>query len=90
MSNKELPTTIDDVCNQNYEFAMAGLSGAIGSMDATHVILERLSSSRRQSHLDHKLNGTARSYNLVVNDRRRILGTTDGHPARHYGSTEFK
>ena len=61
---------------------MAGLPGAIGSMDATHVILERVASSRRQSHLAHKLHATARSYNLVVNHRRRILGTTNGHPAR--------
>ncbi|KAG7343056.1 hypothetical protein IV203_021001 [Nitzschia inconspicua] len=36
----------------------------------------------RQSHLGLKLNGTARTYNLVCNHRRRILSTTAGHPAR--------
>lgn len=61
---------------------MAGLAGAIGSMDATHVIHEQVSQNRRQSHLGFKLSCTARTYNLVVNHRRRILGTTDGHPAR--------
>ena len=54
----------------------------IGSMDATHVKLERVASSRHQSHLARKLHATARSYNVVVNHRRRILGTTNGHPAR--------
>ena len=33
-------------------------------------------------HLGYKLKSTARTYNLTVNHRRRILGTTKGHPAR--------
>lgn len=60
----------------------SGLPGAIGSMDTTYVLHERVQYRMRQSHLGFKLNGTAQTYNLVVNHRRRILGTTDGHPAR--------
>ena len=33
-------------------------------------------------HIGYKLKFTARTYNLTVNHRRRILGTTKGHPAR--------
>jgi hypothetical protein len=76
------PTTVDDAIKHSHEFEMAGLPGAIGSMDASHVLHERITYRQRQSHLGFKLNSTARSYNLVVNHRRRILGTTDGHPAR--------
>ena len=51
-------------------------------MDATHVALERCSYRMRQVHLAQKLSHTARTYNIVVNHRRRIPSTTEGHPAR--------
>ena len=64
------------------EFERAGLAGALGSTDATHVMLERVESRMRQAHLGFKMTHTARTYNLTVNHRRRILSTTHGHPAR--------
>ena len=65
------------------EFANSGLPGAIGSMDATHVVLEwRVNYKLRQSHLGHKFTATARTYNIVCNHCRRVLSTTEGHPAR--------
>jgi hypothetical protein len=76
------PTISEQANNQTHEFAQAGLPGAIGSMDATHVVLERVNYKLRQSHLGHKLSCTARTYNIVCNHRRRILSTTEGHPAR--------
>lgn len=76
------PSTVEEAQKQSHEYEMAGLPGAIGSMDATHVLHERVQYGMRQPHLGFKINGTARTYNLVVNHRCRILGTTDGHPAR--------
>ena len=57
-------------------------SGCIGSTDATHIVMERLSYRLRHLHLGYKLVHTARTYNLTVDHRRRILSTTDGNPAR--------
>jgi hypothetical protein len=65
-----------------HEFNKAGCHGAIGSTDAVHVTLEKVQRSVRNSHLGWKLAHTARTYNVTVNHRRRILSTTDGHPAR--------
>ena len=67
---------------QAHEFALAGFPGCIGSMDATHIALEKVTYRLRQAHLAKKVPYTARTYNLVVNHRRRILSTTEGHPAR--------
>ncbi|KAG7342192.1 DDE superfamily endonuclease [Nitzschia inconspicua] len=76
------PRTASDLENHSHEYLVAGFPGAIGSMDATHISCERVSWKERQSHLSHKLPYTARSFNLTVNHRRRILSTTTGHPAR--------
>ena len=46
------PETSDEAKKHVYEFEMAGLAGAIGSMDATHITHERVSHNRRQSHLE--------------------------------------
>ena len=73
---------MEDADRNTQEFAMAGLPGAIGSMDATHILLEKVPHKQRQSRLGFKMSTTARTYNLVVNHSRRILGSTDGHPAR--------
>jgi hypothetical protein len=64
------------------EYSDAGFPGAVGSTDATHVILERIPNKHRQSHLGFKSTHTARAYNITVNHRRQILATTTGHPAR--------
>lgn len=64
-----------------YAFSMAGFPGCVGSMDATHISLERVPFRLRQPHLAMKMSTTARSYNIIVNHRRQILSTTRGHPA---------
>jgi len=76
------PLDLETARAQEHEFREAGLPGCVGSMDATHVALERCSYRMRQLHLAQKLPYTARTYNIVVNHRRRILSTTQGHPAR--------
>lgn len=64
------------------EYETAGLYGCIGSMDATHVLCEKIPHDMKQVHSGFKLAGTARTYNLVVNHQRRILCSTKGHPGR--------
>ena len=53
----------------------------------THVIIERLSYRLRQLHLGFKDKHTARTYNITVNHRRRIISSTTGHPARFNDKT---
>ena len=76
------PKNQGDADHHMHEFMLAGCNGAVGSMDATHVILERCANRLRNAHLGYKKDVTARTYNLTVNHRRRILSTTSGHPAR--------
>lgn len=85
-----LPTTVEEAQKQSHEFEVAGMPGAIGSMDATHVVVDRVKYRLRQAHLGFKLNCTARTYNLICNHRRRILSTTEGHPARWNDKTLVK
>ena len=61
---------------------MAGMHGAIGSMDACHVIIEKCSHRLCQNHLGGKSKLTCRSFNLTCNHRRQILHSTPGNPAR--------
>ncbi|KAG7343600.1 hypothetical protein IV203_021545 [Nitzschia inconspicua] len=84
------PTTLEHANQQGNEYAMTGLAGAVGSMDATHGFCHKMKRKLRQSHLGLKLNGTAKTYNLVCNHRRRILSTTTGHPARWNDKTIVK
>jgi hypothetical protein len=71
-----------DAAVHQHEFSLAGLNGAIGSTDAVHIVLEKVRYKNRNLHLGYKLSHTARTYNVTVNHRRRILSTTSGHPAR--------
>ena len=64
------------------EYEVAGMHGAIGSMDACHVIIEKCCTRLKQNHLGGKSKLTCRSYNLTCNHRRQILHTTPGSPAR--------
>ena len=77
-----LPTTDEDIRDSTSEFEEAGLPGAHGSTDGTHVILEKCSARLRNQHLGAKLKFTARAFNLTVNHRRRILSTSPGCPSR--------
>jgi hypothetical protein len=43
-------TPLQEANYRAHEFEIAGLAGAIGSMDATHVCVERVSFSHRQAH----------------------------------------
>ena len=78
------PMTNMDLRDCNNEFKLVGLPGCIGSTDATHVVVERCVYKLRQLG---KVNHTARTYNLTVNHRRRILSSTFGHPARFNDKT---
>ena len=76
------PQTAEEAQSHMYEMGLAGFNGALGSMDATHVTIENCRFGLRQIHLGHKLSKTARTYNIIVNHRRRILSSTGGHPSR--------
>ena len=81
------PMTTSELEDCNNEFKIAGLPGCIGSTDATNVVVEKCIYILRQLHLRYKANHTARTYNLTVNHRRRILSRTSGHPARFNDKT---
>lgn len=68
------------------EYSDAGLPGAVGSTDATHILLERVQNKHRQAHLlGFKSSHTSRAaYNITVNHRRQILARTEGSPARRW------
>lgn len=64
------------------EFAIAGMPGALGSTDATHITMWNCEYNSRNNHLGGKSSSTTRSFNLTVNHRRRILHSTRGGPDR--------
>ncbi|GAX18038.1 hypothetical protein FisN_25Hu012 [Fistulifera solaris] len=70
-----------NLSNDRTEYAYAGFPGAVGSLDATHVSLERCTMSSAIQHKGFKLTHTARTYNITVNHRRYIMSTTKGCPA---------
>jgi len=76
------PTTVDETKHHMHEMGLAGFNGSIGSMDATQVTIENCRFGFRNIHLGHKLSKIARTYNIIVNHRRRILSSTSGHPSR--------
>lgn len=77
------PTNEEEIIRHHmYEMEQAGFHGCIGSTDATHVMLEKCSARLHNQHKGFKMSHTARTYNMTVNHRRRILSTTRGHPAR--------
>ncbi len=71
-----------DAREHSSEYAMAGFPGAIGSTDATHIMLERVAYRLRQTHIGFKMSQASRTYNITVNHRRQILATTTGHLAQ--------
>jgi DDE superfamily endonuclease len=76
------PATAEELLQHQHEMKEAGCDGNGGSMDATHVTMEKCSYRLRNNHLGPKMTLTARTYNITVNHRRRILSTTTGHPSR--------
>ena len=45
------PTTNEESETHAKEFDMAGMHGAIGSLDACHIVVEKCSHRLRQNHL---------------------------------------
>ena len=78
----QLPKTLQDLRACEKEYSDAGFPGCVGSTDATHIPLEKVSFGLRQAHLGYKMSSTSRTYNLTVNHRRQILHSTTGHPGR--------
>ena len=76
------PSNPQEAAAHTVEFEMAGFPGCVGSSDATHITIEKCSQRLRQFHKGGKSKSTTRSHNITVNHRRRILGTTRGHPGR--------
>ena len=54
------PTNYDEARTHMEEYIVAGLPGAIGSMDACHVMLEKCSHRLKQNHLGGKSKHTCR------------------------------
>lgn len=77
-----MPTNAEEAANHLYEMTLAGFVGAVASTDATHIMMERCKHFLKQYHQSPKTKNPARTYNITVNHRRRILYTTGGHPAR--------
>ena len=75
-----IPSSEEDA--QCRECEEAGLPGCVGSVDATHVLCEKIPHDLAKEHEGFKLPGTARACNVVVINRRKTLSTTKGHPAR--------
>ena len=65
----KVPKTLQDLRACEKEYSAAGFPGCVGSTDATHILLEKLSFGLRQGHLGYKMSSTARTYNLTVNHR---------------------
>jgi hypothetical protein len=76
------PSTPEEVATHTREMSAAGFPGSAASTDATTVVIVNCRYGLRQMHLGHKDKKTARTYNITVNHRRKILATTDGHPSR--------
>lgn len=80
----QIPQSAADLQNCVSENAFAGFPGCIGSTNATHIPLDKVTAAIRQAHIGYKMgsDATTRTYNLTVNHRRQILNSTTGHPGR--------
>jgi hypothetical protein len=78
----KVPSTKDELMPHLQHYARKGFHGAVGSMDATHIASKRIPNGLKQLHTGYKLPYTSRAYNITVNNKRRILHSTTGAPAR--------
>lgn len=78
----KFPTTPSEAYSHMFDYHKVGFNGAIGSTDGTHIASEKIPFSLQQHHDGHKLPIPSRTYNLTCDHRRRILHSTQGHPAR--------
>ena len=77
-----LPESGKEAQEWAYEYKIAGFPGCISSGDATHVGMLKCYYKLKQHNASYKLNMPSRTYNTHVNNRRRILHSTPGHPGR--------
>lgn len=78
----QYPSNILEAETRMEEFIIAGLHGAMGSMYACHVTLEKCSHRFQQNHVGVKGKQICRSFNLTANHRHQSLHTRSGHPFR--------
>ena len=83
------PKTREEGLTHRFEFDLAGMHGAVGSMDACHILIEKCSHRLKQTYLGGKSKQTCWSYNLICNHKRQILHSTGGHPAQWNDKTVF-
>ena len=76
------PKNAEEATSHSIDYKKAGLNGAIGSMDGVHILMDRCEASMANEHTSHKMKQTARAFNVVVNNRRKILHCSDGFPCR--------
>jgi hypothetical protein len=76
------PVYVNEAKAHMREFEEAGFPGCVGSLDVTHITMDRCEYNLKNNHLGPKSSLTARTYNICVNHRRRILHSTPGGPAR--------
>lgn len=76
------PMNAEELMKHTHEMNEAGCARNAGSMDATHVTMEKCSFCLKNAHLGPKMTLTACTYNMTVNHGRQILSTTTGHPLR--------
>jgi hypothetical protein len=67
------PSTREDAADHGSKYEIAGFPGAIGSIDATQILIVRLSARFIQSHVGFKMSRTARTYNSTMNHQSQIL-----------------
>ncbi len=81
------PRTKEDIEPHMDEFKLSGMPGACASSDATSIVHEMCSHRIQRVHKGFKSKHPTRTYNLTVNHRREILGTTSGHPGSYNDKT---
>ena len=81
------PETEEEVKDHMSEFKAATFDGCIGSVDVTHIIMEKCYARLKNQNLGGKDSHTTRAYQLVVNHRRQMLATTVGFPGRWNDTT---
>jgi hypothetical protein len=85
-----MPETAAELEECMSDFDAAGFTGAVGSTDATAVVLERLSYAFRMNHKGFKSSNPTRAFQITVNHRRKILATTIGLPGRWNDKTVIR
>lgn len=76
----KVPSNEEELKDHMLEFEMAGLPGACGSCDATHIVHEMCAFRLQRIHKGFKTKYPTRAFNITANHRRQIIATTSGHP----------